>query len=123
MIKGYEDKATFEARLVEAITPSKPIRTVERLHGRTGDLLRIERALVVPGRHVFIYGDRGVGKSSLAAAAANQYQSADENYIDVSGSPDATFGSVIADVAMKALRISRVATTTKRRARELNLTW
>lgn len=60
------------------------------------------------GRHVFIFGDRGVGKSSVAATAANQYQSSDSSYIDVSGAPDATFKGIIANICYEALKASRV---------------
>lgn len=69
---------------------------------------RIEKALFAPGRHIFIYGDRGVGKSSLAATAASQYQSADSDYIDVSCSPEATLSSVVANIAYQATSTSRL---------------
>jgi hypothetical protein len=57
---------------------------------------------------VFIYGDRGVGKSSLAAAAARQYQSADANYLDIGCGPDATLSSIVANTALQALAQSRL---------------
>src|SRR5262249_47552822 len=60
------------------------------------------------GRHIFIYGDRGVGKSSVAATAAFQYQSADAEPIFVSGSQDETFNSIIANIAIQALRRSKI---------------
>ena len=40
------------------------------------------------GRNIFIFGERGVGKTSLAKTAANQYQSSDREFIDVSCAPD-----------------------------------
>lgn len=46
--------------------------------GRSHEIDIIERALYQLGRHIFLFGDRGVGKSSLAATAAYQYQSAEE---------------------------------------------
>jgi uncharacterized protein len=52
------------------LSPERPIRSTEFLRGRTGDLDRVEREL----RHFhavpFIYGYRGVGKTSLARTAA-----------------------------------------------------
>ncbi len=57
-------------------TPSDVIRTPTKLFGRNGALSDIERAFQSPGRHVFVYGDRGVGKSSVAETAAfklNEY--------------------------------------------------
>lgn len=62
------------------------------------------------GRHIFIYGDRGVGKSSLAATAAYQYQSVDAKPIFVSGSIDDTFKTIIANIANQALGKSRIET-------------
>ena len=37
--------------------------------------------LQLPGKHIFIYGDRGVGKTSLAQTAAFLQQSADSSPI------------------------------------------
>lgn len=65
------------------------------------------------GRHIFIYGDRGVGKSSLAATAAIQYQSADASYIDVGCSPNSTLASVVANIAYQAAKVSRINSVTK----------
>jgi Cdc6-like AAA superfamily ATPase len=56
--------------LAENLTPSDTIRTPERLFGRDKTLTMIDRALNSPGRQIFIYGDRGVGKTSLARTAA-----------------------------------------------------
>jgi len=124
-IPGY-DRQRFAAQLNAVVSPAQPIHSIEHLFGRTSELDRIEKALFAPGRHVFIYGDRGVGKSSLAATAANLYQSSDADYIDVSCSPDATFSGVIANVAFQALNASRLTRTQTRdtagvRLRYLNL--
>lgn len=63
------------------------------------------------GRNIFIYGDRGVGKSSLAATAAAQYQSSDAEPIHVACSPDTSFATVIANIAYEAIRASRISKT------------
>lgn len=107
-IEGWVDKHRFGERLNEVLSPAHPIQSVEHLLGRQPELDRIEQALFATGRHVFIYGDRGVGKSSLGATAAVQYQTADAAPIFVGGSSDDTFRSVIANIAMKALKRSRV---------------
>lgn len=101
----------FGGLLAEEISPAQPIRSIEHLLGRSKELLIIEKALFARGRHVFIYGDRGIGKSSLAATAAGKYQSDDANYIDVTCSPDATFCSVIASVVRQAVSESRILST------------
>lgn len=49
----------------KTFTPHKPVSEVESLLGRQPELMRILGCLDTPGRHVLLYGDRGVGKSSL----------------------------------------------------------
>jgi hypothetical protein len=110
-IQGY-DSQDFGKQLGQLVFPAQPIHSVEHLFGRQKELKRIEECLYAAGRHVFIYGDRGVGKSSLAATAANQYQSSDSEYIDVSCSPDATLSDVIANIAYQAISVSRLTKTT-----------
>lgn len=111
MLDSMQDTDAFGDAMALLISPARPIQSIEYLRGRAKELERIKRALFAPGRHVFIYGDRGIGKSSLAAAAAAQAQSADAPYIDVSCSPDSTFRSVIANIGCQAVRLSRIHKT------------
>jgi hypothetical protein len=105
-IKGYS-RDDFGVHLNEVVSPSHPIRSIELLKGRINELETIDRALYAAGRHIFIFGDRGVGKSSLAATAAYQYQSSDADPLFVSGAPDDTFVSIIANIAYQAIGQSR----------------
>lgn len=114
-------KADFGARINAVLSPARPIRSIEHLKGRTRELDIIERALYADGRHVFVYGDRGVGKSSLAATAAFQYQSADANPIFVAGAQDDSFRSVVANIANKALGRSR--TESIKQTTSVSLEW
>lgn len=98
----------FVEKLGEVVFPSRPVRSIEHLFGREDYLQQIERALFQPGRNVFIFGDRGVGKSSLGATAAYQYQSPDAEPIFVSGSANDTFQSIIANIANQGLNRSRL---------------
>jgi hypothetical protein len=68
-IKGTTDE-DLKRVLSENLTPSDSIKTPERLFGREKTLTRIDRAFSSPGRQIFIYGDRGVGKTSLALTTA-----------------------------------------------------
>ena len=49
----------------KTFTPHKPVSEIQSLLGRQPELMRILGCLDTPGRHVLLYGDRGVGKSSL----------------------------------------------------------
>lgn len=115
------NKDEFGSRLNTVVFPTRPIRSVEYLKGRNTELEAIERALYQDGRHIFIYGDRGVGKSSLGATAAYLYQSSDAEPIFVSGSIDDTFKTIIANVANQALSRSRLEVTLERN--DLGLEW
>ena len=115
------DRTEFGARINKVLSPAQPVRSIENLKGRDRELYLIEQALYADGRHVFVYGDRGVGKSSLAATAAFQYQSVDASPIFVGGSEDDTFKSIVANIANKALGRSR--TESVKQTRSLGLEW
>ncbi|MGP2518180.1 ATP-binding protein [Yersinia sp. 2545 StPb PI] len=97
------DLNTFATKLNDVLTLSVPIRTPEKLFGRERQLETIQLALKSPGRHVFIYGDRGVGKTSLAHTAANLVQSSDKKPLMVSCDPDSTLESVITAICAQSL--------------------
>lgn len=111
-IKGYSYQE-FGEKLNSYVSASQPIQSIEHLLGRATELERINKSLFAPGRHIFIYGDRGVGKSSLAATAANKYQSADASYIDVSCAPDATLITLVINIAYQATELSHLRTISK----------
>jgi hypothetical protein len=110
-INGNPTEDEFGKKLAKVVSVARPIRSIEHLKGRDQFLDQIRRALYADGRHIFVFGDRGVGKSSLAATAAIQYQSSDASPIFVSGSPDDTFSTIIANVAVQALGRSKTETT------------
>ena len=61
------------ARKVEAyFRPQNPIENPELLQGRGKALQQSDRAIAATGRAVFVWGDRGVGKTSLAVASAQK---------------------------------------------------
>ncbi|ARP79559.1 DNA-binding protein [Bordetella genomosp. 8] len=107
-IATVRNEGEFLKLLHETIYPAIPIRSVEHLQGRGSELETLRRALLAPGRHAFVYGDRGVGKSSLAHTAAHMHQSSDAKPITVSGSTENTFTSLISTIAYQALHISRL---------------
>ena len=54
------------AKANSVFTPGYPVRQKDLFSGRTQQLQRIVEALTAPGRHPVIFGQRGVGKTSLA---------------------------------------------------------
>lgn len=121
-INGF-DRDRFISRLHEVVSPSRPIASLEHLIGRSVELDRIDKALLAPGRSIFIFGERGVGKSSLAATAANLYQSSDSDYIDVSCSPDSTISSIVTNIASQAIKKSRLNPTKTAHTARVNFSW
>lgn len=66
--------ARFAAAIERHFSASNPVSDHELLHGRGDTLLQIERAFVSRGRHIFIFGERGIGKTSVARSASTFHQ-------------------------------------------------
>ena len=60
------EKVGFRVRLSEGFTPTTPISKGELFSGRAEEKTRLMDAVFQLGQHVLIYGERGVGKTSLA---------------------------------------------------------
>jgi Cdc6-like AAA superfamily ATPase len=106
------NRKEFEAVLPTVLTPTTPIRSVEFLRGREKILEVIRRSFIQPGRHVFIHGDRGVGKTSLAQTAALEHQSANAPPIFVGCDKASTFYNVARNIALKLRPIDPAITKT-----------
>lgn len=91
----------FEASLQQTLSPTSPIRSPEHLRGRERKLEDIRRAMVQPGRSVFIHGDRGVGKTSLAQTAAFEHQSASKQPVLIGCDASSTFGRVAQQITTR----------------------
>ena len=59
LVKSVKDKAQ------KVYTPSSPIDDARFFQGRKRELDCIEESLTMPGKHIIIFGDRGVGKTSF----------------------------------------------------------
>jgi Cdc6-like AAA superfamily ATPase len=93
----------FKQILKRNLTPAEAISNPDHLRGRGTKLLQISRAFNSPGMHVFIYGDRGVGKTSLAQSAAVLHQSADAHPITVACDQEAGFFKLVQDIVAKCM--------------------
>lgn len=64
------EKKIAKSGVREIYTPHKPIQSVELFFGRSTEVQRLIEHLNTPGQHALLFGDRGVGKSSLANVAS-----------------------------------------------------
>ena len=103
-IAGISEEA-FRNIIAANLTPSEEIKTPERLFGRQKNLTSIDRALNSPGRQIFVYGDRGVGKSSLAVTAAHLHTGSANVPIYVPCGRLSGFSDVIQAVGNKTIGI------------------
>ena len=96
----------FRQIIATNLTPSEEIRTPERLFGRIKNLTAIDRALNSPGRQIFIYGDRGVGKTSLAVTASYLHTESSSPPIYVPCGRTSTFAGVIQAIGKQTFSVS-----------------
>jgi uncharacterized protein len=103
-IPGMSEDALRKV-LAENLTPSASIKTPERLFGRQKNLKTIGRALNSPGRQIFVYGDRGVGKTSVALTAAFLHTHSSTAPIHVMCGKTSSFSEVIHAIGNAAIPI------------------
>lgn len=101
----------FERTLAEFIRPSTPIDSFEHLVDRDAQLMSAEEALASRGRHVFIYGERGVGKTSLAHTIAFKHEASSERPVFCACGRQTSFSSVIREIAMQLAGRSQLQTS------------
>jgi hypothetical protein len=104
------DRPRFEKLLHSRLSPTEPIRSVEFLRGREQKLEDIRRAFVAKGRHIFVHGDRGVGKTSLAQTAAFEHQSSEQRPVLLTCDPSSSFYRIAGDIATALAGFNPLAT-------------
>jgi Cdc6-like AAA superfamily ATPase len=93
--------------LSENLTPSDSIKTPDRLFGREKTLRDIDRAFSSPGRQIFIFGDRGVGKTSLALTAAYLHTGIENAPIYVMCGKTNNFGQTIQAIGNATIPVEK----------------
>src|ERR671939_564948 len=63
---GQVTKIQRLALVAQVFTPSAPVSDLSFLSGRLGQISDLVSAVSQRGQHVALYGERGVGKTSLA---------------------------------------------------------
>lgn len=91
----------FYNRLYKVVRPSQPIDASEFLFGRDRQYEAMRAALYAPGRHSFIFGNRGVGKSSLAHSIGFDLQEQAEPIL-LSCDESTTMESIVTDALREA---------------------
>ena len=115
------------ARLSKSFTPAQPIALPDLLAGRIDLLYRLLDDIVAPGQHVLLYGNRGVGKTSIARVLAVLAQESDEpggrRSIVVSCDSNDTYGSIWRKVFQEILLAERQLGFDQHHKREIVGRW
>lgn len=93
-----EEKIRF-SNVRQVFTPHQPIQSLNLFFGRTDEVRALIEQLNTPGQHALLFGDRGVGKSSLANVACELLLSklAEGNFFRKRCDSTDTFTSIFAD--------------------------
>ncbi|WPZ32243.1 ATP-binding protein [Thalassobaculum sp. OXR-137] len=102
-IPGFDDDR-LKALIKTHLSASDTIKDAEHLRGRSVNLREIDRAFGAGGRHIFIYGDRGIGKTSLAQTAAFQHQSSEIEPPLVACYKEASFSDLMATALQRCVQ-------------------
>jgi uncharacterized protein len=113
MTIGSLSEDQFSLILEGNLRPSRPVDTTELLFGREVALERMREAYGSTGRQVFIYGDRGVGKTSVAKTAAYALSPATSSPVYVAAGQGTTFQTLIRDIFARMVSPSELAIAKK----------
>jgi energy-coupling factor transporter ATP-binding protein EcfA2 len=105
--------AQFAEALSTVATPSKPIDQLPHLKGRQAQINTVQQAIYTPGQHVFIFGERGVGKTSLAKTAGRAVTE-NANFRQLGCSSDSTFELLMRQI-IQAFAPQRLASVQQKR--------
>ncbi len=92
-----KQRKIIQSKVRNYFTPTHPIREVNALLGREKEVQSIYDAIHTPARHVLVYGDRGVGKSSLAYVISRLIESDDYKVMVKRCDSKTTFLDLVAD--------------------------
>src|SRR5260370_21599438 len=83
----------------EIFTPSTPIDKMDLFAGRVKEVERVVDAIIMTGQHVALYGERGVGKTSLASVIHDFLPKVDRMInVKINCDGDTTFKSLFKNI-------------------------
>ena len=85
----------------EAFVPSQPVASRDMLAGRTGPLQELIQAVEDHRVHVVLYGERGIGKTSLLGVFSELAQDADYLVVRENCGADTTFDELFRSISSK----------------------
>lgn len=91
---GDPESRALLLQLGEVFTPSAPVDDQDLFAGRNHELFSVVEAMQSVGQHAVIYGERGVGKTSLARIAAAIGNSQGQLAVRVNCDAEDDFGSL-----------------------------
>lgn len=98
---AQREKLISKSKIREIFTPSRPVKVMDLLFGRENNVRRLIEILNTPGQHALLFGDRGVGKSSIAnivrmICEVHQHFSPKAIFLKTCSSED-TFETILSD--------------------------
>lgn len=72
-----DEQDRLYALIPRVFSPGTPISTKQLFAGRREQVVQVLESIYHPGQHVIIFGDRGIGKTSLSAVLGEFAQGAD----------------------------------------------
>lgn len=111
----YKIEKIRQSGISEAFTPSTPVNP-NFFCGRTNEVDKILSSVVSSKNHILLYGDRGVGKTSLAkyTCVVLSEKGYKEYFIEARCGKEDSFGSIIKVILQKAgkqIQTSRMTST------------
>ena len=98
-VQADSNLARARMKLLEYFTPSQPVSDRKRFAGRSDVLSSVIRAIEEQRLHVIVYGERGLGKTSLMHVLTQAAREARYLVVYVSCGADSSFDEVFRTVA------------------------
>ncbi|WP_437553431.1 ATP-binding protein [Sorangium sp. So ce367] len=118
---SYDEIENLRDLARKLFLPSAPVTTAELLYGRSAQLRQSRTALAIPGRTIFVHGERGVGKTSLAKTVAYEFHHSASEPPYVGCDPDDDFNALAARILRRCLGQLPGIASKEKRVREMGL--